>query len=79
MVVFIVIVLVIEWVKEKIHETDSEQQTTLNAPSVTMDDFRVGHMTDDAFDARCLASRHNQLSSFYHWFSISVFLSTRWH
>ena len=33
--------LVIEWVKVKIHEPESEQQTSPNSCTVTMDDFRV--------------------------------------
>lgn len=34
-------VLVIEWVKQKIHEPENEQQTSPNSCTVTMDDFRV--------------------------------------
>jgi hypothetical protein len=32
---------VIEWVKQKIHESETEPQTSLNSCTVTMDDFRV--------------------------------------
>jgi hypothetical protein len=32
---------VIEWVKQKIHESETEQQTSTNSCTVTMDDFRV--------------------------------------
>ena len=33
--------LVIEWVKQNIHEPATEQQTSLNSCTITMDDFRV--------------------------------------
>jgi hypothetical protein len=32
---------VIEWVKQKIHESETEQQTSSNPCTITMDDFRV--------------------------------------
>lgn len=32
---------VIEWVKQKIHEPESDQQTSASECKVTMDDFRV--------------------------------------
>lgn len=41
--------LVIEWIKEKIHEPEVEQQTATNSCTVTMDDFRVGEQEKTRF------------------------------
>ncbi len=32
---------VIEWVKQKIHEPETEEKTSSNSCTITMDDFRV--------------------------------------
>ena len=32
---------VIEWVKQKIHEPETEEQTSASSHVITMDDFRV--------------------------------------
>lgn len=57
--------LVIEWVKERIHESADPQQSSENASRITMNDFRVWMLTPSrscSAEHRCFCSFHSLIN-----------------